>query len=217
MKDFTTAAMAEIVKASAILAGAVEILAGDPVRVWSGHGLLPLDGNTYDPLGNREIGIATGAAIGGVAQNLTLSLSGLEPDLLELLDAASVRSAPVAVWTLIFDGSGETMLDSFVHKRGRVDRVIVRETSGGTATISVEVEGPGRGLGRKTGRMRSDADQRLIDATDGGMRNVTFAAEKTLYWAGRRPARAGAALGGSGRGYGDYVNNSFIPRGLNKS
>lgn len=152
----------------------------------------------YLPLGDRDIGIATGAALGGIAQNLSLTLSGIEPDLLELLDAVSVKGAPVRVITLIFDGSGTQLLDHFVHRRGRVDRVPVRETSGGTATITVEVEGPGRGLGRRTGRMRSDADQRLIDPDDGGMRQVSFAAEKTLYWGGRRPSRAGDAYGGGG-------------------
>ncbi len=199
MKSIATAAMDAIEDGTANIGGAVEILAKDePIRVWSGHGVLTLEGEDYLPLGDREVGIATGAALGGVAQNLTLSMSGLEPALLELLDAASVKNAPVRVITLIFDGSGTQLLDHFVHRRGRVDRVPVRETSGGTATISVEVEGPGRGLGRRTGRMRSDADQRLIDANDGAMRQVSFAAEKTLYWGGRRPSRAGSAFGGGG-------------------
>lgn len=200
MRSLATAARAAIEDGTARIAGAVEILARDePIRVWSGHGILPLDGADYLPLGDREVGIATGAALGGIAQNLSLSLSGIEPALVELLDAASVKNAPVRVMTLIFDGSGTVLLDWFVHRRGRVDRVIVRETSGGTATITVEVEGPGRGLGRRTGRMRSDADQRLIDPDDGGMRQVSFAAEKTLYWGGRRPSRAGDAYGGGGR------------------
>lgn len=197
MRSIATGAMDAIEDGTANIGGAVEILAKDePIRVWSGHGVLTLEGEDYLPLGDREVGIATGAALGGVAQNLSLSMSGLEPSLLELLDAASVKNAPVRVITLIFDGSGTQLLDHFVHRRGRVDRVPVRETSGGTATISVEVEGPGRGLGRRTGRMRSDADQRLIDADDGAMRQVSFAAEKTLYWGGRRPSRAAAAFGG---------------------
>ncbi len=200
MRSLATAAMAAIEDGTAQIAGAVEILAVDEaIRVWSGHGILPLEGEDYLPLGDRDLGIATGAALGGIAQNLSLSLSGIEPALLELLDAASIKGAPVRVITLVFDCSGTQLLDHFVHRRGRVDRVSQKETSAGTATITVEVEGPGRGLGRRTGRMRSDADQRLIDPDDGGMRQVSFAAEKTLYWGGRRPSRAGASLGGGGR------------------
>lgn len=202
MKTLAPLAKAAIENGEAIVAAAVEILAKDePIRVWSGLGYLPLEGETYLPLGDRELGIATGASLGGVAQSTSLVLSGIEPALLELLDAASVKSAPVRVMTLIFDGSGTQLLDHYVHRRGRVDRVPVRETSGGTATITVEVEGPGRGLGRRTGRLRSDADQRLIEPTDGGMRQISFAGEKTLYWGGRKPSRARDALGGGGGRY----------------
>jgi hypothetical protein len=65
---------------------------------------------------------------------------------------------------------------------------------GGTATISCNVESAARALGRKGGRVRSDADQRLVKANDGFFKNVAFAAEKTLYWGGKKPANAGAAL-----------------------
>lgn len=197
MKTIAPAAMAAIENGTARLAAAIEIASADPVRAWSGLGVLPFEGNEYLPLGDQTIGIATGATIGGIAQNTTLTLAGLDPELLTLLDPAEIKGAPVTVWSLVFDTSGTILLDSFVHRRGRVDRVPVRETSGGTATISVEVESPGKGLGRRTGRMRADADQRLIDASDGGMRLVSFAAAKTLYWGGRRPATAGSALGGN--------------------
>lgn len=201
MRQFAAPAMAAIIAGEARTGVAVEILASDePIRVWSGHGILPLDGEEFLPLGDRELAAATGAALGGVAQNLSLTLSGIEPELLELLDADTVKDAPVRVVSLIFDASGTQLLDHFVHRRGRVDKVIPRETSGGTASITLEVEGPGRGLGRRTSRMRSDADQRLIDPNDGGMRQVSYAAERQLYWGGRKPARAGSVYGG-GRGY----------------
>lgn len=198
MRSIATPALDAIEAGTAIIAGAVEILADDPVRVWSGHWPVELEGEVYLPLGDREIAIGTGASIGGLAQNLQLSLSGIEPEALALLETTGVRGAPVKVWSLIFDGSGTVFLDGFVHRRGRVDRMIVRETSGGTASITIQVESPGRGLGRRTGRLRSDADQRLIKSNDGGFRRVSFAAERTLYWGGRRPSRAGSAVGGGG-------------------
>ena len=215
MIDIAPAALDAIERGDAIIAGAVEILASDgPIRVWSGHGLQELDGEIYQPLADREIGIATGASLGGVAQNLTLTLSGLEPEVLKLLEAETLRFAPCRVMTLVWDSSGTQLLDWWTHRRGRVDRVPVRETSGGTATITVQVEAPGRGLGRKTGRLRSDADQRLIEPTDGGLRQVSFAAERTLYWGGRRPSRAGSALGGGVR---DGGGPPGIRRALNLS
>lgn len=194
MKSIAPAALAALDRGDAIVSGAAEILGDEPLRLWSGYGQITLGGNVFEPLGDRRVAIATGAMIGGTAQNLSLTLSGVEPALLPLLDAAEVREAPVVVWSLIFDSSGTIMLDAFVSRRGRVDRLPVRETSGGSATITVEVEGPGRGLGRRTGRLRSDADQRLIKATDGSMRLISYAAEKTLYWGGQKATRAGSAL-----------------------
>lgn len=194
MKSFPTEALMALQLGLAQIGGAVEILTDDPVRVWSGLSPIELGGNPFLPIGHRELAIARGAALGAPAQNMSLSLSGLEPALIELLDAADLRSAPVVLWIVICDASGRTILHSFVDERGRVDRVPVKETSGGTATITLEVEKAARGLGRKTGRIRSDADQRLIKATDGSFREVAYAAEKVLYWGGERPARAGTAL-----------------------
>ena len=81
--------------------------------------------------------------------------------------------------------------------RGRVDTVETVETIGGAAAIVVAVETAARGLGSSGARMRSDADQRLINPTDGYFKHTAFAGEKALYWGGRRPNRAGSALGGS--------------------
>jgi len=194
MKSYPPEALMALQLGLATIGGAVEVLADEPVRVWSGLSPITLGGNEFLPIGHRELGIARGAALGAPAQNTSLVLSGLEPDLLELLDAPTLRSAPVVLWIVIADASGRTMLHSFVDERGRVDRVPVKETSGGTATITLEAEKAARGLGRKTGRLRSDADQRLIKPTDGSFRAIAYAAEKVLYWGGEKPARAGTAL-----------------------
>lgn len=197
MKTFTTAAMAAIEKGEAVVAGAAAILCDPPVRVWSGDGTLEIEGLAFDGIGDRALAQVSAAALGGAAQALTLSLSGIDPEVLELLDAEELAGAPVVVWRLIFDSSGTMPLDAQVFARGRVDAVSTDETVGGEAAIVVSVEGAARGLGRRGGRMRSDADQRLIDPTDGGFSRVSYAGEVTLYWGGQRPATAGQALPGA--------------------
>ena len=195
MKSYPVEALTALHLGLARIGAAVEIVLEEPVRVWSGHGPLTIEGNAYTPLGHRELAVGRSAALGGAAQNTSLVLSGIEPAVLELLDAADLRSAPVVIRTLIFDASGRTLLHAYVEERGRIDRVPVRETPGGTASITLEVEKAARGLGRKTGRVRSDADQRLIKESDGAMRAITYASEKLLYWGGEKPARAGSSLG----------------------
>lgn len=200
MKSFNDAAMAEIEAGTAIVSGAVEVLSDPPIRVWGGYGELTLDGQTYEPIGDRGLAQVDTGTLGATAQNVTLTLSGIEPEVLALLDSDEVRRASVAVWRLIFAGDGRTFLDGRVFRRGRLDQLQVASTIGGAATISALVESAARGLGRRGGRLRSDADQRLVKANDGFFRNVSFAAEKQLYWGGKKPATAGAALGGSSYG-----------------
>lgn len=197
MKILSNAALDALDRGDAIVSGAVEIDSDPPVRAWGGLGELTFDGRTFDPLGDRALVQVAGGALGGAAQNITLSLSALEPELLELVEADGVSGASAILWRLIFSSDGNTLLDYHVWARGRLDELVREEEIGGTAEITAKLETAARGLGRRGGRMRSDADQRLIDPQDGYFKNAAFAGEKDLYWGGRRPARASSALGGS--------------------
>lgn len=207
MKSFSADTLAELEKGTAIVSGAVKIDCVPPVRVWGGYGTLQINGENYDGIGDRGMAQVTGSVLGGAEQNVTLSLSGIEPDVLELLDASSVQGAPVTVWRLIFKGDGRTLLAAHVFTRGRLDDLPVEEVIGGTATITAMVETAARGLGRRGGRMRTDTDQRLVSSTDGFFKHVSYAGEKQLAWGGKKPARAGSVLGvggGSGGGGGGF-------------
>lgn len=200
MKTLAPAALAALQNGTAIVSGAVEIACDPIVRVWGGWHEITFDGRTFDPIGDRGLVQVTGGALGDAAQNITLTLSGIDPETLALLDADDLSGAPAALWRLIFDQSGNTLLDFHVWARGRLDTIERDEEIGGVAAITAQLETAAKGLGRRGARMRSDADQRLIDPADGFFKNVTFAGEKTLYWGGRRPARAGSVLRGSGGG-----------------
>jgi hypothetical protein len=210
MKSIAPAALDALAAGTAIVTGAVEILCTPPVRVWGGWHAITLAGQTFEPIGDRGLVEVSGGALGDAAQNITLNLSGIEPATLALLDAAGVSGAPATLWRLIFSGDGNTLLDADIWARGRIDTLERREEIGGTAAITAQLETAAKGLGRRGGRMRSDADQRLLDASDGFFKNVSFAGEKTLYWGGRRPARAGTALGGSSSGFLGGVVNSIV-------
>lgn len=206
MKTFTTAAMAAIEAGTAIVSGAVEILSTPAIRVWGGYGQLLINGATYEGIGDRGMAQVAGGATGGTAQNVTLKLSGIESEVIELLDADEVRGASVAVYRLIFSGDGLTLLDAQVFTRGRLDQLPITETIGGEAAILALIESAARGLGRRGGRMRSDADQRLVKADDGFFRNVSYAPEKNLAWGGKRSAAARTVLSGAVYGRGDLAS-----------
>lgn len=202
MKTLAPAALAALEAGTAIVTGALEIGCTPLMRVWGGYYPIIFEGRTFEPIGDRGLAQVAGGALGDAAQNISLILSGIEPKALELLDAENVSGAPAVLWRLIFDQTGNTLLGHNVWARGRLDTLEIDETIGGTATIVAQLETAAKGLGRSGARMRSDADQRLINPSDGFFKNVSFAAEKTLYWGGRRPARAGSALPGVGGGFG---------------
>lgn len=215
MKTINDAAMAAIERGEANVHGAVTIFSDTPIRVWTGYWVLSVPsmdgGANFRPIGPHGSAQQTAGALGGTAQGLTLVLSGIEPEVLDVLDSDEVRKASCVVRRLIFAGDGITFLDHQVFDRGRVDQVITVDTVGGEAAIKVMLEGAARGLGRRGGRMRSDADQRLVDDTDGYFKNTAYAGEKMLYWGGPVPTRAASALGGGGS-FSDQVGRVYSGR-----
>lgn len=174
--------------AGASLTQALPGATGTPIRVWGGYGPLVIDGETYEGIGARGLAQQNAGAVGGTAQGLMLTLSGLEAAALELLDADELKRAPTVLYRLIFAGDGKTLLDAHVWDRGRVDTIGTDEEIGGEAAIQLAVESAARGLGRSGGRRRSDSDQRLINPTDGYFKHTAFAGQKTLYWGGKTPS-----------------------------
>lgn len=179
-------------------AGIVTYGDGAAIRVWGGYGLLEIGGESFTGIGSRGLAQQNAGAVGGVAQGLTLSLSGLEAAVLELLDGDEIKRAAVVLYRLIFASDGKTLLDAHVWDRGRVDTVSTDEEIGGPAAIQVAVESAARGLGRAGGRRRSDSDQRLIDQADGYFKHAAYAGQKTLYWGGKKPSFGGAGTTTSG-------------------
>lgn len=198
MKTIAPAALAALANGTALVVGAVAIVTATPLYAWGGHWTLSIDGNDYLPLGDRSLFQSTGGALGGSEQNDSITLSGVEPAAIDLLDDTGLQWAPAILRRLIFEGAGTQLLDSQIYRRGRVDEILTEEAIGGMAAILAMIEGAARGLGRRGGRMRTDADQRLIKANDDSFEAVAFAGEKTLYWGGPRPEPARNAIGSGG-------------------
>lgn len=178
---------------------------GDAIRVWGGFQPISFLADAgirqFQPVGARGLVQQGAGAIGGVAQGLVLSLSELEPALLELLDdAQEYKNASVVIYQMIFGDGGKTLLDSPIFDRGRIDTIGADRVVGGAAGIAAAMESAARGLGRAGARMRSDADQRLIQANDGYFKHTAYAGLKKLYWGGKKPQTAGSALSGGGNG-----------------
>lgn len=208
MKTYSVAAQAALAAGAVMTSSAVRIGATTPFLVWGGEGDLVLNSETYIGIGDAGLVSVTGSQIGGTEDSISLTLSGVDPAAAAAISAPGISNAPVIIWRLLFDATGHTLLDATIFEQGRLDKLTGVDTPGGTSTITATVETAARGLGRRTGRMTSDADQRLISATDGSCSMVTQAGQLTFAWGGKPPARAGLALPGGqmvGNGYGSGI------------
>lgn len=202
MRTISSPAQAALVSGDVIEAGAFAVMTASPAGFWGGDGDLVIDGVTHIGLGDRFMLLETGGALGGEEQGAEVILSGVDPDVEALRVLSGLRGAPVICRRLIFNGTGSELLEAEVRIRGRVDQLPGDETPAGESTLRLKIEGAARGAGRRGGRMRTDADQRLINGVDGGFRRISHAGEVTLYWGGKPPERAGSAMS---KGYGGIL------------
>jgi hypothetical protein len=195
LKSIATAALDALEAGQATVAGAVKLaVPSDPFRVWGGYEPITLAGEVYTGVGNKALFAVSGGQLGGAEVGAEVTLSGVDPQTLGLIDDVDIHGADAVLWRLIFDGAGTTLLQASVYLRGRVDQLPISDTPGGVSQVTAQIEGAARGLGRTGARMRTDADQRMVSATDGSFKRVAYAGQKTLNWGGKPPATAGAAV-----------------------
>ena len=199
MRTYSTACQAALDAGQVTRAGAVKVAyTGDTFLGWGGNGVITLGGEVYVGLGDRFLATVFQGQLGSNEIGATISLSGIDPDVAAGIDLVAARGAEVVVWELLFDISGRTLLDATPALLGTADQLTLTETPGGTSTLALAVEGASRGLGKSSGRMSTDADQRLIKADDGSLKNISYAGTITLYWGGQKPATAAQALPNTG-------------------
>jgi hypothetical protein len=194
MKTIAALALTALQNGTAIVTGALKVATPSPLRVWGGYEAITLASESYTALGDRMLAQVSGGELGSAELGATIQLSGVDPDVLGSLDMTAARGVDAVVWRLIYDGSGTTLLDAQVFMRGRVDRLTQRDVPGGASTLVAQIEGAARGSGRRSGRMRSDADMRMRSAPDGGMKRISYAGDVTLYWGGKVPAQVKHAV-----------------------
>lgn len=209
MKMLPEPALAQLQGRRPIVAGSMKAVFGDggeetTYRLWSGYGTIQIDAENYKGIGARALITRGESRIGGAADSLTITLSGLDPDVAQSIENEDYHQKPIIIRRVIFAPDRRTILGSAVFKRARVDIVQVREKVGGEAAIDFAIEGPRADMNRSGGRIAADADQRVLGGqNDASMKHVSVAGVKTLNW-GNKPSNLG---GSSSQG----MNLIFIP------
>jgi len=146
------------------------------------------DSNTYTG-GAGKFTISALPSVNDLSvQGVRVEFSGLDPDALIMTETEQYHQRPVSIYLALMD-----LQANFLSVKrwftGVTDQAVRRELAGGAATLTVQAEPISRELGRAGARVRSDADQRLIDANDGFFRHVASAANQPIFWGRKGPQK----------------------------
>jgi hypothetical protein len=178
---------------SALASGSVAIVtliklafSGTPVYLNTSTWNLESGGNTY--LGAYGLGqISAITDKPGEVTGISLELHGADAARISLAldDADIVQGTPVTIYTAIMDTTTYQILDAPVEWVGTLDTMAIAE-DGTSATISVTAESKAVDLLRGNPWFYADADQRVVNATDGSFKYVVDQIDKPIVW----PAKA---------------------------
>lgn len=158
---------------------------GDPRRVWGGFGTLKTnDGNSWSGLG--EFGSVSGlsAAIGTNAQSMTLTLSGVDSDLVSLAanSAAKVKGQAAALYLQFFDENWKPLDNPYAIRTGLMDVMAYQANGPDKRTISLTVEGRWTARRRPIFGLYADRDQQMRFPGDLGLVQVAALVNKAIRW-----------------------------------
>lgn len=157
---------------------------GDPQRVWAGFGTLKTnDGAIWSGLG--ELGGVSGlsAAVGTTAAPMTLTLSGVKPDLLAIAVNSSnqVKGRTCIVSLQFFDDAWQPLDNPYAIRSGLMD-VMTPQLTLAQATISLTVEGRWVSRRRPKLGLYTDRDQEGRYPGDRGLELVASLVNKAIRW-----------------------------------
>lgn len=173
-------------------------LGSGPYGFWTGLGPFVYGGVTYVGAGSLIAvegirGASDLSAVPVVARLTAIPNTDLTPDLLATIEAEVYHQRPVTIMTAYFDPETYALLSVEIEYRGYVDRILHTESVDGQAVLEGHFESRFRDHQRTGYRVRSDTDQRRIDANDDGLRHVTsVATEQVLF--GRSAAQPPAPV-----------------------
>jgi hypothetical protein len=164
---------------------------------WSGVGTFAYNGVTYVGAGSLIEVDTIKQGSGLEAEGLTIRLtevpnSDLSPDVLASIESYTYHQRPVELMSAFFDASTYALLSVELIFSGYIDQVVHDNNVEGNAYIEGRLESRFRDHQRRGYRVRSDADQKRIAASDNGLRHVGVVATETILF-GRTTSQAAAA------------------------
>lgn len=159
--------------------------ASSTVYAWSGTGTLTWNGVDFAGVGSMgEVAVVEeGSSV--QARGTTLTLSGIDLNLLGDALNDLRQGLPVTIWLALFDETPAVIGNPVIAFRGRVDQPTIT-VNGNTATIQINCESRLMDLNVPATRRYTNEDQWRDWPGDRGFEFVNSVQEVTIYW-GRTP------------------------------
>jgi hypothetical protein len=154
---------------------------------WTGAAVLNYNGVDYIPSGR----LFKLNAIGGSADLASIAVTGsisavpdsaLTPDVLASIENYAWHQSPVVISKVYIDLDTRALISVERIYRGYFDKLDHDEQAGGGYTLTPYFESKSRDHMKRGWRVRGDADQRRVKATDGGLRYVAVAGNQEIKW-----------------------------------
>jgi len=149
--------------------------------MWSGVGPLVYSGNTYLGIGSLgQMGpISEGVEV--KAEGTSLTLSGIDPALLNDCLTDIKVGAPAKIWFTALNVANHIIGTPYLLFSGQVDKPSIT-TGVETISISLALETRMFNLQRATQRRYTSADQRVLYPDDTGFNSVESLSDVALRW-----------------------------------
>lgn len=154
---------------------------------WSGTGVFTYQSVDYVGAGRLMKLDAIGGKADLSAQAITGTLSAvpnsdLTPDVLATIESYKWHQSPVVISRAYFNLDTRALLSVERMFRGYFDKLDHKETVGGGYTLEAYFESKSRDHLKQGFRMRGDADQRRVKASDGSLRYSAVAGNQQIPW-----------------------------------
>lgn len=158
-----------------------EFDSGD-VNLFTGYGSLTFNGDTYNGGGDLMSFSSVEETQELEANNVTVTLSGVNSALISIALAEDYQDRPVTIWLgFLNQTTGALINDPVVMFRGRLD-VMTIEEGGSTASISVRAESVLIALKRAKTRRYTAEDQKIDYPTDTFFDRVASLQDTQIIW-----------------------------------
>lgn len=162
-------------------------LDGGSEGLWNDTYPITVESVTYAPTAGNMVLDALDASSSLDADQLRITLSGLQSSITSILGGVDWHQRPVTVYLAFMTDAG-AVLHTIPRFSGFLDSIAIQDSEDGLATIEAVIESNNRELNRSSGRVRSDPDQRTVSATDGFFKYATAAnTDVEIAWGRKGP------------------------------